>query len=232
MAALLSCGDGAVLSHESAAALWRIRARTGKIEVSVDRRAARTSPDIRVHRRKLQPREIRHHRGIPVTSPVCTIIDLAARLNRTDVERMIDEADIQGLANPDQLRNALDTAVRRPGVAILRRLLDRRSFRLARSRLERRFMPIAKAAGLPIPETRAVVNGFEVDFYWRDVGLVVETDSLTYHRTPAKQAKDRVRDQTHTAAGLTHLRFTHAQIAFQPGYVEAMLARVARRLKG
>ncbi len=68
------------------------------------------------------------------------------------------------------------------------------------------------------------------DFYWPDLGLVVETDGLRYHRTPAQQAKDRRRDQAHTAAGLTPLRFTHGQIAFEPAYVRATLEEVARRL--
>ena len=58
------------------------------------------------------------------------------------------------------------------------------------------------------------LNGFKVDFYWPGLGLVVETDGLRYHRRPAQQAADRVRDQAHTAAGLTPLRFTHAQIRF------------------
>jgi very-short-patch-repair endonuclease len=60
----------------------------------------------------------------------------------------------------------------------------------------------------------------------------VETDGLRYHRTPAQQAKDRLRDQAHTAAGLTVLRFTHAQVAFEPGQVHSTLASVARRLQG
>jgi very-short-patch-repair endonuclease len=75
------------------------------------------------------------------------------------------------------------------------------------------------------------VNGFRVDFYWPELGLVVETDGLTYHRTPAQQAEDRRRDQAHTAAGLTVLRFTHAQVRYEPGYVEQVLRAVARRLQ-
>jgi very-short-patch-repair endonuclease len=59
---------------------------------------------------------------------------------------------------------------------------------------------------------------------------VVETDGLKYHRTPTQQAHDRRRDQTHTAAGLTQLRFTRAQIRFEPNYVEETLRAVARRL--
>jgi very-short-patch-repair endonuclease len=72
---------------------------------------------------------------------------------------------------------------------------------------------------------------FPVDFFWPDLGLVVETDGLRYHRTPAQQARDRVRDQALSAAGLTPLRFTRAQVRFDPGHVEATLATVAERLR-
>jgi very-short-patch-repair endonuclease len=76
-----------------------------------------------------------------------------------------------------------------------------------------------------------MVNGFRVDFYWPDLGLVVETDGLRYHRTPARQARDRRRDQTHTAAGLTPLRFTHAQVRHEPTHVRETLRRTASRLR-
>ena len=69
-----------------------------------------------------------------------------------------------------------------------------------------------------------------VDFHWPDLGLVVETDGLRYHRTPAEQARDRVRDQAHTVAGLVPLRFTRAQVRFEPERVKKTLAMVAGRL--
>jgi very-short-patch-repair endonuclease len=121
---------------------------------------------------------------------------------------------------------------RRPGIAILREALDRRTFALTDSALERRFLPLARDAGLAQPQTGVRVNGFKVDFYWPDLGLVVETDGLRYHRTPAQQAADRRRDQVHTAAGLTTLRFTHAQVRYEPGFVRSTLAAIARRLSG
>jgi very-short-patch-repair endonuclease len=70
-----------------------------------------------------------------------------------------------------------------------------------------------------------------VDFYWPHIGLVVETDGLRYHRTPGQQATDRRRDQAHTAAGLTTLRFAEAQIRFEPGGVRSTLVAVADRLR-
>jgi very-short-patch-repair endonuclease len=111
----------------------------------------------------------------------------------------------------------------------LRDAFDRRTFRLTRSELERRFKRIAAEAGLPVPQTRVWLNGFEVDFFWPP-RLVVETDSLTYHRTPAQQARDRLRDQAHAAAGLTTLRFTHEQVRYEAPHVIATLRSVWGRL--
>jgi very-short-patch-repair endonuclease len=98
------------------------------------------------------------------------------------------------------------------------------------STLERLFNPIARRAGLPRPATQVRVHGPRVDFYWRASGLVVETDGLKYHRTPAQQAVDRRRARALVAAGLTVLRFTHAQIAYEPDYVQATPAAGAARL--
>ncbi len=81
-----------------------------------------------------------------------------------------------------------------------------------------------------MPVTGQRLNGFKVDFYWPDIGLVVETDGLRYHRAPAQQARDRVRDQAHTTAGLTCLRFAHAQVRYEPDYVCATLSAIARRI--
>ncbi len=147
------------------------------------------------------------------------------------MERAISEADQRDLIDPETLRATLELMPRRPGIAIVRQTLDHATFTLTRSELERLFMPLARRAGLSKPLTLQWVNGFEVDFYWPDLGLVVETDSLRYHRTPAQQARDRYRDHVHTAAGVTPLRFSHGQIKFQPSHVEATLAATAAWLR-
>jgi very-short-patch-repair endonuclease len=116
-------------------------------------------------------------------------------------------------------------------VRALRTLLGRQGFRLSDSELERLFRPIATEAGLPNPATKATVNGFEVDFFWPALGLIVETDGLRYHRTPSQQARDRLRDQTHTAAGLTSLRFTYWQVRYEPDRVRAVLESTVDRLR-
>jgi very-short-patch-repair endonuclease len=229
MAAVLSCGPHAALSHGSAAALWGILpVAAGEIHVSVP--TDRRRPGIVVHRRPLPATELARRRNIPVTGPVRTLIDLAADLDRDDLEHAINAADKLGLVSPERLRRELESRPGSTGVPHLRRTLDIRTFTMTDTQLERRLLPIVRRVGLPLPKTQVYVNGFRVDFYWPDLGLVVETDGLTYHRTPAEQARDRLRDQVHTAAGLTVLRFTRAQVRFEPRHVETILAAVARRL--
>jgi very-short-patch-repair endonuclease len=202
------------------------------IEVSVRASATHRVPGIVAHRRSLAEAEVTTQGGIPVTTPICTLIDIAPRLSRAALEAAINEADKLGLADPERLRASLPPSPGRPGVRALREVLDRRTFVLTDSELERRFLPIVRAAGLPPPQTGRRVNGFKVDFHWPELGLVVETDGLRYHRTPAQQARDRMRDQAHTAAGLTCLRFTHAQVRLEPSHVRATLEAVRRRLEG
>jgi very-short-patch-repair endonuclease len=231
MAAVLSCGPGAMLSHGSAAALWGVADEHRGIEITVRTTSPRRRPGLRVYRRPtLADRDVASCADIPVTGIVRTLVDLAAARTSGAVERAVNEADRLDLIDPPALRVALEVHRCEPGVRPLRAILDRRTFRLTRSELERLFLPIAAQADLPVPLTRQWVSGFEVDFFWPDLRLVVETDGLRYHRTPAEQARDRLRDQAHTAAGLTPLRFTHEQVRHEPKHVLEILRATARRL--
>jgi hypothetical protein len=155
MAAVLACGDRAVLSHSSAAALWRIGSeQAGAIEVSVRSRHQRRRPGLLIYRRtSLWPEDHTTRHGIPVTTPIRTLIDMALRLDRRGVERMVNEADKYDLVHPPELRASLDERAGEPGVARLRHVLDRRTFRLTKEELERRFLPLARKAGLAVPLT-------------------------------------------------------------------------------
>jgi very-short-patch-repair endonuclease len=230
MAAVLSCGPEAALSHGSAAALWRIRHERDRcIHVTVPPHGDHRQAGIVTHRRStLGASDITRYRGIPVTTPVRTIIDIAVRLPTDALEAAVNEADKLDLVDPERLRANLDGRKGQQGVRPLKNLLDRATFVLTDSELERRFLHIARRAGLGIPKTQTRVNGFKVDFHWPDLGLVVETDGLRYHRTPGQQSRDR--DQAHTAAGLTHLRFTHWQVRYEPGHVQGTLQAVSRRV--
>jgi hypothetical protein len=232
MSAVLACGPNAVLSDESAAELYGIREVRAmrRIEVTVPPSQTRARPGVIVHRRALPSAHVGQLDRIPVTSPPQTLVHLAARLGLGQLETAVNEADKLGLVDPETLRKALEQLPGEVGVAPLRAMLDRHTFVLTDSELERYLLPLTRRAGLPPPLTGHWLNGFEVDFFWPDLGLVVETDGLTYHRTPAEQARDRLRDQRHTAAGLTCLRFTHWQVAHEGDYVVATLKAVARRL--
>ena len=232
MAAVLASGDGAALSHFSGAALWKIASeQTRTIHVSIPLSARRSQRGMKHHPRLLLPHETTTRKGIPVTTVPVVITDLATTLRRGPLEAVINQADILGLTTPPELRADLDRMPKRPGRRALRETLDLRTFRFTRSQLERAFIPIALRAGLPRPQTCVVVNGWEVDFYWPDLDLVVEADSLTYHRTPQQQARDRLRDQAHVRAETERLRFTHSQIKYDPDYVCELLATVAARLR-
>jgi very-short-patch-repair endonuclease len=233
MVVVLACGAGAMLSHRSAAALWNIdREHPRWIDVSVRRDAHPQRPGTRIHSRlSLPAKEVGERLNIPLTRPVLTLIDLATELSPKRLERAVNEADKRDLVAPDSLRTALDDYVGQPGVKALRALLDRHTFRLSDTELEVLFRPIAASAGLPTPLTKQWVNNFEVDFFWPDLGLVVETDGWRYHRTPAAQSSDALRDQTHTASGLTPLRFSHYQVKYEPGHVLEVLARTAANLR-
>jgi hypothetical protein len=232
MAAVLACGVGAVLSHRSAAELWGIGYEEAKrIDVSIRRKSKIRRKGIKVRARPaLDSQSVVVRFGIPVTHPIQTLIDLATELKILRLERAVNEADKLDLVDPETLRRALDGYVGMPGVRTLRTMLDRHTFRLSDSDLEIFFRPLALAAGFPLPLTKHWVLGYETDFWFPDHGLVVETDGLRYHRTPAQQTRAAKRDQKHTAAGLRVLRFTHWQIAYAPNEVTDVLRRIRQVL--
>ena len=229
MASVLASGRSAVVSDDAAAALWGFWSYTGELVVSVPANERPRNPGIRVHRRVHI--DATTHRGIPVTTPTATLIDFAATHPRNEVEAALNEADLRKLIKLKSLRDELDEMPRRPGLAKLKAIIDRRTFTFTRSDLERAFLPLARRAGLPKPLTRVYVNGYEVDFYFPALGLVVETDGGTFHRTPTQQAIDRKRDNAHAVApGPPPLRFTHGQVRYERAYVLEMLRKAAARL--
>ena len=123
MAAVLACGDRAALSHGSAAALWGFRPlRTGPIDIACPVDVSRSRPGIVSHRRRAEAEVVRH--GIPVTSPVTTLLDLATQLPLLLLQSAIAEADRLDLVSPPALWEALPRLKRRRGTGPLRRALE------------------------------------------------------------------------------------------------------------
>lgn len=234
MVAVLACGETACLSHRSAAELWGIsREEPCRIDVTVRRHAEAKRPGIRLHSRAALPRsQVTMRNGIPLTTPIQTLIDISLEVTSSELERSVNDADKLDLIDPERLRRALDARAGEPGVKPLRITLDKHTFRLSDSELEIHFRPIAAAAGVPVELTKQIVNGFEVDFYWPSLRLVVETDGWRYHRTPAAQTRDAKRDNAHVASGLTRLRFTHWQVKHERAYVQRILGKTAANLGG
>jgi very-short-patch-repair endonuclease len=233
MAAVLAGGEGAALSHRSAAELWEIgNEKRGRIDVSVRRRCELQRPGIRFRsRRSLSSQRLVLRDDIPVTTPVQTLVDLATELDPLPLERAVNDADKRDLVDPEALREQLLSFSGEPGVRPLRLLLDRLFFQLSDSELEIYFRRIVKAARLPMPLSKQWVNRFEVDFFWPELGLVVETDGLRYHRTPSAQLRDARRDRAHVMAGMTPLRFTHHEVRYEPRQVRASLTRTMAMLR-
>ncbi len=232
MAAVLAAGPGALLSHGSAASLWGLLPQApARTEVTVPPGRSARTPGLCVHRRAPIPSHRTRRLGIPVTTPARTLVDIACRLGQEARERAVADADRLGLIDPEALRAWTSRCPSMRGIAVLRDSLDRHTYTLTDSRLEQRFLPIARRAGLPPPRTQVRLGRYRVDFYWPQLGLVVETDGLRYHRTADQQARDRVRDQFHLAAGRTPLRFTHTQVVLEPAQVERTLRAVAGRLR-
>ena len=228
-AATLACGPEAQLSHRSGAALWGILSQAGDtVDVTV-RSGFHRRRGVRLHRRAdLGPPRLVQR--IPVGDPLSILIDLATCLETEELEDAINAADHRGLVPTYRLRSALQPSPRL-GAGRLRRLLDSQTFSRSQTALERRFLPIARAAGLPKPGSQIRLGRYRVDFHWPELGLVVEVDSLTYHRTVAQQTTDMERDQAHARAGLLTLRFNHRQVFRRPDYVRAVLADAVRHLR-
>lgn len=229
-AALLACGPEAVLSHRAAAELWGLaKPGGGTIDVTVPAGAVRRQRGVRVHRRTVL--EATEHARVPVTGLVVTLVDFATVAgDGEELEAAVNEACQRDRIDPERLRAALGRHRGRPGVRRLRDLLERDTFVLTESALERRFLPLARAAGLPLPESQQWLGRHRVDFHWPALGLVVECDGLTYHRTAIKQTADLRRDQAHSMAGRWALRFSHHQVHREADYVVAVLRGTATQL--
>jgi len=214
------------------AALWEIGEEDGRIDVSVRRRCELRGPGIRFRGRpSLASDHVLLRDDIPVTSPAQTLVDLATELDPIALERAVNNADKRDLIDPEALREDLPRFAGEPGIRPLRHLLDKLFFRLSDSDLEIYFRRVVRTARLPIPLTKQRVNRFEVDFFWPDLGLIVETDGLRYHRTPSAQLRDARRDRAHVMAGMTPLRFTHYEVRYESARVRAELVKTVTMLR-
>jgi hypothetical protein len=229
-AAVLACGTGSVLSHASAAALWELRPSAAVyIDVTIRRTGRRTRRGIRIHRpRTLPANETTTHLGIPTTTPARTILDLAAMLSATRLNRLLDQAEILELTDYPALAAIARAHAGHHGATKLQRALQTHyaGATLTNSDLEVRFLELCRSRGLPMPLVNADLAGKQVDFLFTDARLVVEVDSWRYHKTRHAFENDRARDVITTRAGYRTLRFTDRQLEREPRAVADAIAEV------
>lgn len=207
-AAVLACGPGAALSHRAAAAHLGLRA-TSLVELTVPV-WRRPRPGIRLHTSALAPDEVEGRDGIPTTTVARTIFDLAGVLRPHEVRALLEEAEYRQLSSPVGLPVLLDRHPRRPGAAVLRRLVD---VQRARTRTvgEAEFLDFLEAHGLPRPlaNVSRSLRGeqIEADVVFPGARLIVEIDGGS-HRTARRFHGDRLRDRAHLVEGWRTVRVT------------------------
>ncbi len=227
-AALLAAGPEATLSHRAAGWLWRlVDDAPSTVDVTVTRSGAHSRPGLRVHRvGALHPADARRRRGLPVTSPARTLVDLAGDVRPPELDAAFERARTARLVRPADVRASLARNPARRGAPAVRALVDDRPG-LTRSAAERRLLDLLGRGGLPRPLTNVRVSGHEVDMVWHEAGLVVEVDGYAWHRGRRSFEHDRRRDADLQVAGYRVLRVTWRRIGDEP---EAVLVLIARAL--
>jgi len=230
LAAVIACGEGAVLSHRSAAVEWGMLLEDAVDVHEVTTPRHRMRPGIRTHEGTLPPDDLRVRYGVPLTAPVRTLLDVAPTLDSRELERALERARIDGLLTPEDLDALVRRAAGRRGARALRALLaDGPAF--TRSEAERALLALVRRAGLPMPRTNVRVEGHEVDAFWPAHGLVLEVDGYRFHRGRAAFERDRRRDADLTAAGHRVVRMTWDALRRCPEAVAARLAGALARTR-
>lgn len=227
LAAVLACGDGALLSHQSAARLWNLLpVATEWVEVTGVGRRRRDG--IVSHRSVVPDDERMLKDGIRVTSPFRTIFDLAAVAPMREVERAFHEAEVREVRDRVSLPMLLERYPGRRGARKVRALLEAGEVEtITRNDFEEAFLALVDAHGLLRPRMNAdlAIRGrfFEIDALWQEHCLAVELDSRSIHGTRKRFESDRLRDRILVAEGWRTMRITWWQLRDEPEQIAADL---------
>jgi very-short-patch-repair endonuclease len=231
MAAVLSCGPDAVLSHRSAARLWNLLPDSRRItDVTVPQQNRRSRGVVRVHQtRSLHREDVTVVDGIPVTSVARTLLDLAASEKPERVNQAIERAESQKLFDRRAVERVLKRNPRHRGRKPLHTLfIDVVIEPGTLQELENRFQQLIRQAGLPRPQVNVLVGTYEVDVLWEHQKLIVELDSREFHLTRSAFETDRARDAALQVAGYRVIRITWRRLAGEPDAVVRELRALLR----
>jgi very-short-patch-repair endonuclease len=201
MAVALMAGVRA-LGRQSALGLWAI-ARPWHGPVHAIGAKARKGEGFVIHRtRDLPPEDVTVHWGIPVTSPLRTLLDLSGTLSLEALDAALAEALVRKLVSTEELhaRATGDLKALLPTAAP------------TRSKLERDLRRLLREHGLPQPISNAIVCGYEVDLHWPEHHLIAELDGYEFHHPRRAFETDRERDIVLAAAGHRTVRVTNRQL--------------------
>lgn len=237
-AAVLACGEGAVVSHLTAAAVHGLWDKwPALIDVTVPVEAGRKIDGIRCRRCRFpEPGEIEIRHGVPITTLARTLVDLAGILGIKSLRKAVGRAAMRRKLDLQAVDLATDNAKWRRGLKLLELALV--PYRTkdgtvpdVRSDFEILVLPELVEMEIPQPGCNVPlqIDGerFLVDFFWERERVIVETDGRETHETPTAFQTDRRRDQFLAAAGYRVLRITWEQIHDER---EAVLDRVSRAL--
>jgi very-short-patch-repair endonuclease len=225
-AAVLTAGDGAVVSHVSAAVLhgmWKGR-QPRVVHVTVPPTGGRKRRrGLIVHRSPLRPDEVGTIDLVPVTSPLRTIVDLADMATPRDIERTLDEADYLGID-----LDGLEPRRGRAGCGRLAAVLADHDVgsTLTRSELEEWLLAFTRRHGIDRPAVNAWVEGYEVDFSWPNQRLIVEADGRQSHDTRRGFEQDRARDAALVVAGWRVIRVTRQRLRKEEQLLDTQLRKL------
>jgi hypothetical protein len=227
--ALLACGTGAVLSHDTAAAVWGIYRRWDvPFEVTVP--GDRCRRGIVVHRAALAPADRTRQLGLPVTSPARTLLDMAPRLTEKALTRAVNDLRRSYLNLPD-LAELLGRCGRHKGAHRLRRFINA-PMGPTRSEFEDAFQAFRERYGLPEALVNARVHGFEVDVFFPAEGVVVELDGWEYHSSRESFISDREQDASLLELGIVTVRITWERLRDQSAREAHRLIRILEQRRG
>jgi very-short-patch-repair endonuclease len=232
MAAALACGPGAVLSHSAAGALWElIEWKGGPTDVTAPGRL-RSRRGLRVHRsRGIQARDRAVIDRIPGTSIARTLLDLAATLTATQLQRAYEAAELARALDLRAVTELLDRSNGHRGVGALRTLLayDPTVAAEALSELERIFLDVLREHGVALPQVNVLVDGFLVDAYWPEADLVVELDGYEFHNDREAFERDHHKLAALRLAGHDVLALSYEQVTTDPGWMATSVLRLIER---
>lgn len=228
LAALMTFGPRAFLSHRTAAAVWKLRAvNLHELEVTLPGTGGRSRDGLTVHRTHAAPHhdEIRCHGELRVSSVPRMLVELAVREKPAELARLVTAAVHKRLLRLDQrdgraaLEEVLARHQRRPGMAKLAAVLAAyRSAESSKSGLERAFdRLLAQHAEIPDPKCNIEIDHWEIDRFWPEHNLAVELDGRPYHIAAGEMERDRIKDAALLRLGITPLRFTDFRVEHDIG---------------